>query len=726
MSLILPQSYTLKHSRAVFVFFVLTAVFFSGWFSSVLATVSKPVKLNEEEKNCITGDLFYLSAEKRSKTFPVKEKMQVGKEGSVLNLGFTNQDYWFYFSMVQMGDRADWVLEFPYPFHDLLEVWVISEGKDTIYRKFSDKLPFDFREVKHRNFILPIRLEKDLECSVFCRLTCEGEASSFPVSVSVKDVFYHAEYKKQLMLGLYYGILLFAWLLSVFLFLRMRENAQLFYLLYISSLALFQLSLDGYAFQFFWPHSPWFANHMIPALGSMTLLFLAQFSQSFLRTKTYNKFLSGLITVISILLVVLFIFSLFENPFYSLSLILSNLIALPLMLSLLAAALNGLRHNITSARYFTGAFLLLIIGSSASLLKNLDFLPRVFVTEYGIQIGSAVEIMMLSFGLAENLKILKTENEMVQARLLQELEEKYLIQQRAKEELEKKVLDRTKELRERNEEIATKNKDITDSINYAFRIQQATLPSDEDLQALFPESFVIYKPRDIVSGDFYWAGSKGEKIFIAVADCTGHGVPGSLMSMAANSFLNEIINVQGLSSPSSILEVMREKIIQLLRQDKNQTRDGMDIALLVIDHETGMVQFSGAYNPAYLLRKGKEKPHEDLNKLKSDDDMSLWSLPANRFPVGKLHDDRHETFVEISFPFRDDDIFLMFTDGFADQFGGEKGKKLKYATLQNLLFSVPLSALPASIEFAFSSWKGNLEQVDDLCILGFKITSSES
>jgi serine phosphatase RsbU (regulator of sigma subunit) len=194
-----------------------------------------------------------------------------------------------------------------------------------------------------------------------------------------------------------------------------------------------------------------------------------------------------------------------------------------------------------------------------------------------------------------------------------------------------------------------------------------------------------------------------------------------MMSMAANSFLSEIINVHGISSPTEILEILRKKIIGLLRQEKNQSRDGMDISLLVIDKEKRRLRFAGAFNPVYMLRKGNETPHEKAQQLRSTNDQTLWSLPANRFPVGMLSGQGHEAFTEIVLDLHPEDCFLMFTDGFADQFGGEKGKKLKSNAMQDIFFTTPYSELMKTFENTFNNWKGMHEQVDDVCILGFTI-----
>lgn len=711
------QSYILKQVPR---FFVLLSIFFA--FSGPLPAYSVIIHPKTGVVNVITEGLFYQKTNKQERQFPEPSAMSPFLGAGAMNLGFSHDDYWFFFKLETLSSEGDWMLEFPYPFHDLLEVWVIGNRTDTQYYSFSDQKAFKEREILHRHFLIPLRLKPRETVSVYARLRCEGEASSFPVQLMEKDVFRDQDYRRQMTSGLYYGILLFALILSLFLVVKIGEVAQYYYLFYLIGLALFQFSLDGFAFQYLWPGAPWVANHIIPVSGSLSLMFLIQFSRVFLKIEPGNKTLWYCMQGASLCLLLLAVFGLFGNPFFSLSLLGSNVLALPVLLILLLSALSGLKSQMPSARYFILAFALLIAGSSLALLKNLGFLPRIFITEYGIQIGSAVEIMMLSFGLTENLKHLKTEHEKVQERLLKELQDKYLLQQRAKKELEEKVEERTRELKEKNAEIASKNKDITDSIFYARRIQQATLPHDEELQDLLPGCFVWYKPRDIVSGDFYWAGRRGDLVFIAVADCTGHGVPGSMMSMAAHSFFNEIIHVHGTESPAEILEALRDKIIQLLRQEKNQSRDGMDISLLVLDRKKQEIRFSGAFNPAYVLKSGQDSPHERAQFLRGSKDQSLWSLPADRFPVGMLRDEQRDAFTEMSLSMKVGDMYFLFTDGYADQFGGEKGKKLKNQALQDIFLHTSYPEMPEKLENVFKEWKGMNEQVDDVCILGFRIS----
>ena len=257
-------------------------------------------------------------------------------------------------------------------------------------------------------------------------------------------------------------------------------------------------------------------------------------------------------------------------------------------------------------------------------------------------------------------------------------------------------------------EIENKNKDITDSIQYARRIQSALLTSNDYLDKVMADHFIFYKPKDIVSGDFYWAylNSQNQAI-IAVVDCTGHGVPGAFMSMIGMGLLNEIVMEHKLRHSHEILNALREGVIQALKQDgEDNTTDGMDISLTVWNKDTNRLEFSGANNPLYIVRNG------ELHEIKGDKQPIGWF-------IGKK-----KPFSVKNFQLEKGDMVYLFSDGFADQFGERTNKKYKYVKFKKLLTDI--STLPAaeqkqSLENEFLDWKGRLNQLDDICILGYRV-----
>ena len=252
--------------------------------------------------------------------------------------------------------------------------------------------------------------------------------------------------------------------------------------------------------------------------------------------------------------------------------------------------------------------------------------------------------------------------------------------------------------------IEEKNKDVLDSIQYAQRIQLALLPSRNKLQTLFPNSSLFFQPKDIVSGDFYWIFQSENYRFVAVGDCTGHGVPGALMSVLGINLLHEIVENKGVVNPAEILNELRSGIIAAFDKEgkSSEHKDGMDISLVRIDRKANNYVVSAANYSIYHI-SGKD----------------LEERNADRQPVGYSHD--LKPFTQKEFSYQKGDLLVLFTDGFADQFGGPKNKKFRYKPFKELLLENQNISLEAQLSESFESWRGELEQVDDVCVLGIRL-----
>lgn len=279
--------------------------------------------------------------------------------------------------------------------------------------------------------------------------------------------------------------------------------------------------------------------------------------------------------------------------------------------------------------------------------------------------------------------------------------------QKEKKVLEDKVQERTQELRVANDQLSVAYTDIKDSINYAKRIQQAILPLEQEVRKELPDHFIFFRPRDVVSGDFYWYYPKGDNIFFAAVDCTGHGVPGAFMSIIGNSLLHEIMNETQLTSTAQILNLLRDKLIMALRQTgaDAESKDGMDMVLCCFNKTSRTLTFSGANNPLYLISNG------ELHEFKS-----------NKQPIG-VYGDEMKPFTEKTITLNDGDLVYIFSDGYPDQFGGVKGKKYLYTRFKETLVEMQRLGMPEQykhLETKFLEWKGENEQVDDVLVMGFR------
>ncbi len=276
-----------------------------------------------------------------------------------------------------------------------------------------------------------------------------------------------------------------------------------------------------------------------------------------------------------------------------------------------------------------------------------------------------------------------------------------------KEKLEIIVADRTCEVLAQKKEIENKNNQITASIKYAQRIQEALLPTEEVLKKYVRDYFIFYKPRDIVSGDFYWMTEIDKKLIIVAADCTGHGVPGAFMSMLGISYFNEIIEKNKITDTSEILNMLRKNVIKALKQkgDIGGSKDGMDLAICTIDFSTKKLQYSGAYNPLIIIRNN-----------------NLTEVKADKMPIA--YHDCMEPFKKEDIDIQNNDLIYLFSDGYIDQFGGPTGRKFMRKHFKSLLLEISSYNLEQQKEIInkkFIDWRGEYGQIDDIIVMGLKI-----
>lgn len=274
-----------------------------------------------------------------------------------------------------------------------------------------------------------------------------------------------------------------------------------------------------------------------------------------------------------------------------------------------------------------------------------------------------------------------------------------------KQKANKLITQQKIEVEHQKEIVEEKNREIMDSITYAKRIQTAILPPQRVVKEYLQESFILYKPKDIVAGDFYWMENKENKTLFAAADCTGHGVPGAMVSVVCNNGLNRSVREYGLTDPGKILDKTREIVIQEFEKSDEDVKDGMDIALCSL--EGNVLKYAGANNPLWIIRNGQNEIEE---------------IKADKQPIGKHAESI--SFTTHTIELQKGDSIYLFSDGYSDQFGGEKGKKFKASNFKKLLLSIQQESMDKQKELindAFENWRGTLEQLDDVCVIGVKI-----
>lgn len=267
------------------------------------------------------------------------------------------------------------------------------------------------------------------------------------------------------------------------------------------------------------------------------------------------------------------------------------------------------------------------------------------------------------------------------------------------------ITQKNEEVVKQKELLEQKNNEILDSLVYAKRLQDAILPPMKLVKQFFPESFVLYKPKDIVAGDFYWMERAGDNILIAAADCTGHGVPGAMVSVVCSNALNRTVKEFHITEPGKVLDKVRELVLETFEKSESEVQDGMDISLCCMNTNTKEIQWSGAYNSLWYCHNGE-----------------IQEVAADKQPIGKK--DRPQPFNTHKLNLQKGDILYLLTDGYADQFGGPQGKKFKYKQLQDILSAnagAPMENQRSVLEKSLEEWKGNLEQIDDVLVIGIRV-----
>ena len=275
------------------------------------------------------------------------------------------------------------------------------------------------------------------------------------------------------------------------------------------------------------------------------------------------------------------------------------------------------------------------------------------------------------------------------------------------DDMEKQVHERTEEVREKGTKLEMAYRDIRDSINYAKRIQQSILPADKMITNVFPNSFVFYQPKDVVCGDFYWFAEREEEAIIAAIDCTGHGVPGALMTVIGNSLMNQIVNFLHIVDPGEILNNLDKKLHDTLKQHGTvATADGMDAAICRYNIKKREIVYAGARRPLFIFQRGV-----------------LTEVKADKFPIGSWGNDNEKKFLAHTIKINEGDTIYMFSDGIQDQFGGSEGKKFMVKRFRDLLIdlqNLPMNEQANRLEKELFTWKKNYEQTDDMLLIGIR------
>lgn len=712
----------------------------------------KPIYLTQNQAIYKTGlNTLVLENPQGNLTFQdilsesIQAQFQASKQ-EVLNYGYSKSSFWLKLVFKDTSKiNQTHLIQFAHPLADSVSFYALKKGKIIKIIHTGGILPFNSREINDPTFLFELPVEYGETLTVY--LNCRGKSSKqLPINVFSEKSFLETSRQQNTFLGLYVGFFLAMIFYNLFLYISLRKNSYLYYILCMSASLLLQLALSGNLHEFFpsaWIH---IANLINLFWVGFSVYFGNQFAKDFLRVKHYApKVLIPIliIDIVSILVMGGTLLSIYIPYLLNFLPLLSSILALSIVFVLFPTGIYIWRKGFRPARFYTLAFTALFAGILIYTFRNLGIIPNNLFTTSAVKLGSVLEALLLSLGLADRVNIAEKEKQEAQTETISALQEKESLISNQNKLLEEKVTQRTQEISSKNEllenqneeiitknheigkqrdslaqkseeltetldELKTKNQEVISSINYAQRIQNAMLPQPEEIKTILPHSFVLFKPKDIVSGDFYWLIKKENKIIVAVVDCTGHGVPGAFMSMIGNDLLNEIVGFRGITKPDLILNALHRGVRQVLRQEETQNNDGMDMSICVIDTQSGILEYAGAKSPLVYIQQGH-----------------LSFIRGDKLPIGGSQGPSTREYTKRILQIQEGDVLYLFSDGFADQFGGPNQKKFMIKHFRELLHSIhekPIHQQKEILNKVLEDWKGKEKQVDDILVLGIKFT----
>lgn len=682
------------------------------------------LSLDSDEPSYLLGTSCYF-LEDPSGTLTPNELLSDGKpapefrasESERLNFGYTNSTIWLYFK-VRKSDTTRWLLHLATPLTEDLRLYRQRPDGTWQERYFGNQEPFPAWDIDHVNPNIYLNASAGQTATYLLRVRNKSPLL-LPLYIQTDTHFQSLSRREHIAYGIYFGGLLFMALFNAFIFYGLRDLSYLYYIASILTTTLLIATISGYAFKFIFPDMPLANGYVSRTMAGLIVIFTALFAREFLNTKRFAPLMHKILAV-NIGLAVIGIGLVLTDIWSGAT---SKVVTIQTV-TLLVSGIWVWRKGNKYARFFVIAWASYIIAGLAYTQMIAGNLPIVFWTRHGMEFGSALEVILLAIALTDRYRVIRQERE-------EAIEKALRTEQGAAEKMERKVKERTRELSAANQElnqmneelsaafetvnlqkadIEKKNRDIGASINYAQRIQQAMLPDEAAIRSLTSEYFILFRPRDIVSGDFYFFTQVGDDTFVAAADCTGHGVPGAFMSMIGNDLLHQAIE-SGLRDPADILSSLHEGVRRSLRQRETQNQDGMTISLCRINQKDRELAFAGAKQGLFLVRNGEAE-----------------FFKGSRHEIGGMERSVTRAYQTLTFPLEGDLRVYLYSDGYPDQIGGERNRKLRSKPFRALLqegAKLPWGAQRERLVRHLRQWMGEERQLDDILVWGMCLRAEQ-
>lgn len=653
----------------------------------------------------------------------------------------TNRSYLFNFPEL----RGDGTVDFYEP----------GQGNRLIEKKAGITIPVESRDFNYKDWCaVQTLLVKETSQTFYVRLRSINSIASPLVTVIAAETIARQDRKERMLLSAFYGMMLIIALYYLVLFFTGRQARFIYFSLYILSFALLLFTLEGFFGEFTWRQAniyKSFSSSFDVSLYALVSIFFLLFGRAYLELKRHLKgwniivlVLIGICLLLIVLNTITIIFNETEFEFLERIILFTFLLVVLLfpMFILIIPAFLRIREGSGPAWFFLVSNIFLAVSifmayNSSSIKYTVYTIYRpefaTMLQLFSVYLSAIIQFLLFSVGLARKMKVDELEKKVAQERVIEQLRENEKLKDQVTRELEQKVNERTREILDQKEEIEAQRDEIeaqrdqlTDSISYAERIQSAVMPHKEYLDDVMPEYFVLFQPRDIVSGDFYWIKEVKDKLVVVAADCTGHGVPGAFMSMLGIAFLNEQISKSQVKKPGEILNSLRDKMKETMSQEgkRFEQQDGMDMAMAIIDKNRQELHFAGAYNPLYIIRAKSQESDKNLEQYLNleNDSFGLYEVKGDRQPIA-IHA------LEVDFETRKialqkGDTLYLFSDGFVDQKGGPDRRKFLSINFKKTLLGIQSESMAAQkkgLENTMEKWRGKSEQIDDILVIGIRV-----
>lgn len=664
---------------------------------------AQSVFIHQPSNNISTDAYWYIDSTNTLsfQEIEANQKFQ-SSNNTVLNINAGNITVWLRYILQPTIESSNWYIYIESVEHDSL--WFYSK-QNGVWQEQINGLHYKPQQTAkpHRNFYFSLNLEHYKADTIYIKAK-NTVSFQFPVHLFSNSGFYEFNYKIEQYYGVYFGFMICMFLYNLILSIRTRNKLYTFYAFTVLSTILLFSSISGHLYYWFFSEFPVFRSYLLISFAGLLVVAVSVFMIQVLELKrfapvSYRLFLFFI--AIGAYLVV-FNFILGRRAHIELANSLVGVVALSIVISASVVYVKGNKYAI----YIAVGWLAYALGGITFILKNLGYLPINNFTMHAPEIGSAIEVVLVAVSLGKRINDLQKEREDVTLSLLE-------IKEQQNVELEKLVVERTKEIAELAQNLSVKNEKIekqfqklNDGLELSASIQVAMHPSIELVKTIFSEAFVVQQPKDYVGGDFYWVHTKGNKTVLVVADCSGDGIVGALMSNLTYGLLNKIIIEQGELQPSRILEVLDDEFIALAKVNSSVINQ-LAISVVQIDKNKNQLTFCAAQQKLMVVQ-------EDLK-------TSIYN--GTRKPLG----------VNYSTPivFRDQIIhasgnntYFLFTNGYKDQYINEQQKKFgigAFTGLLKLISQFPVEKQEEMLVDKFNEFLLQHEQVDDMLVIGFKI-----